>query len=397
MTARDGDRMGLGRWLPLIGLTLSAFIFNTSEFMPIGLLTDIGATFGLNEASTGVMISVYAWGVMVLSLPLMIVGSRLEFRRLMLVVLAVFAAGQFLSAAAPSYAVLVLARLVVASAHAIFWSIAAVMATRLAGARHAALGLSMVATGTSVAMIFGLPLGRAIGLLVGWRMTFMLVGAVSVGVVIYQALCLPPMPADEPFRLGQLPQLVRNRRLVAIYAVTLLFATAYYTGYSYIEPFLAQVGGIEAAAITGALTVFGVAGLIGSALFTRFYDRHRFPFMAASIAGVAASLALLAPAAPVLALVVAVCVLWGMCGTVFNIAFQAEVIRATDADTSSVAMSIFSGIFNLGIGSGTALGGAVVTAWGIGHVGAVGAAIGAGSLACCLIALIRPLAVAERR
>lgn len=396
MAARDEDRMGLGQWLPLIGLTLSAFIFNTSEFMPIGLLTDIGATFGLGEASTGVMISVYAWGVMVLSLPLMIVGSRLEFRRLMLVVLSVFAAGQFLSAGAPSYAALVLARLVVAASHAVFWSIAAVMAARLAGARHSALGLSMVATGSSVAMIFGLPLGRAIGLFVGWRMTFLLVGAVSVGVLAYQALCLPPIPAGEPFRPGQLPRLVGNRRLAAIYVVTLLFATAYYTGYSYIEPFLAQVGGIEAAGITGALTVFGVAGLVGSALFTRFYDRHRLPFMAASIAGVAASLALLVPAASALAPVVAVCVLWGMCGTVFNIAFQSEVIRATDTGTSSVAMSIFSGIFNLGIGSGTALGGAVVTAWGIGQVGVVGAVVAAASLACCLVALVRPLAVARR-
>gem|GEM_PF-1996270 len=92
----------------------------------------------------------------------------------------------------------------------------------------------------------------------------------------------------------------------------------------------------------------------------------------------------------------AVCVLWGVCATVFSIAFQSEVIRATDADTSSVAMSIFSGIFNLGIGSGTALGGVVVSGWGIGWVGAVGAVIAAASLACCLVALIRSLAVRDR-
>ena len=60
------------QWLPLIGLTCAAFIFNTSEFMPIGLLTDISASFHISEAATGVMISVYAWGVMLLSLPLMV-------------------------------------------------------------------------------------------------------------------------------------------------------------------------------------------------------------------------------------------------------------------------------------------------------------------------------------
>ena len=98
------------------------------------------------------------------------------------------------------------------------------------------------------------------------------------------------------------------------------------------------------------------------------------------------------PAAGSLGLVIAVCVLWGICGTMYSIAFQAEVIRATDRDTSSVAMSIFSGIFNLGIGSGTAFGGVVVTALGIESVGFVGAAIGAAALVCCLATLVLPAA-----
>ena len=110
------------QWLPLIGLTCAAFIFNTSEFMPIGLLTDISASFHISEAETGVMISVYAWGVMLLSLPLMVFASRFDLRHLLLAVIALFACGQFLSAVAPTFPILVLARLVVAAAHAIFWS-----------------------------------------------------------------------------------------------------------------------------------------------------------------------------------------------------------------------------------------------------------------------------------
>ena len=164
------------QWLPLIGLTCAAFIFNTSEFMPIGLLTDIAASFHISEAATGVMISVYAWGVMLLSLPLMVFASRFDLRRLLLAVIALFACGQFLSAVAPTFPILVLARLVVAAAHAIFWSIASVMAARLVDVEHGALALSMIATGSSIAQIFGLPLGRAIGLAVGWRMTFVLWG-----------------------------------------------------------------------------------------------------------------------------------------------------------------------------------------------------------------------------
>ena len=116
MTRFVDSKLTLREWLPLIGITVSAFIFNTSEFMPVGLLTGIGASFGTSEGVTGLIISVYAWAVMLLSLPLMILGSRLAFRPLMLLVIGVFSAGQARSALAPSYGLLMAARLVVACA-----------------------------------------------------------------------------------------------------------------------------------------------------------------------------------------------------------------------------------------------------------------------------------------
>ena len=88
MSQARQDGITLKQWLPLIGLTCCAFVFNTSEFMPIGLLTDIAASFSLTEAQAGIMISVYAWGVMLLSLPLMVFASRFEFKRMLLGVLA---------------------------------------------------------------------------------------------------------------------------------------------------------------------------------------------------------------------------------------------------------------------------------------------------------------------
>ena len=370
------------QWLPLIGLTCAAFIFNTSEFMPIGLLTDIAASFHISEAATGLMISVYAWGVMLLSLPLMVFASRFDLRRLLLAVIALFSCGQFLSAVAPTFLILVLARLVVAAAHAIFWSIASVMAARLVDTEHGALALSMVATGSSIAQIFGLPLGRAIGLAVGWRMTFCVVGAVSTTVLVYQAVVFPAMPAGERFTLGQLPSLMRNRVLLALYAVTIFMSCSYYVGYSYIEPFMQQVAHLDAAVITMALTVFGFAGLLGSISFSRFFDGHRFGFLLTMIGGLALSLLLMRAASISLVTVFALCVLWGLCATAFNVAFQAEVISFTQASASAVAMSIFSGLFNLGIGCGTAIGGAVVSRGGIVGIGYVGAAIGVLGVIC---------------
>lgn len=78
----------------------------------------------------------------------------------------------------------------------------------------------MIATGSSIAQIFGLPIGRAIGLAVGWRMTFAVVGALSAIAVVYQAAVFPAMPAGERFTVKQLPELLKNPFLVALYAVT---------------------------------------------------------------------------------------------------------------------------------------------------------------------------------
>ncbi|WP_419052970.1 MFS transporter [Collinsella stercoris] len=370
-----GNALTARQWMALAGLTFSAFILNTSEFMPIGLLTDISAGFSITEATCGLMITAYAWAVMLLSLPLMIAASRVEFKRLLLGVLMVFAAGQVFSAVAQTFFLLVLARIVVASAHAIFWSIAAVMATRLVDVRHGSLAIGMIATGSSIAQIFGLPLGRAIGLALGWRMTFGVVGVIASAIIAYLAAVLPTIPTGKPFTLARLPHLFKNRPLVVMYGATMLFATGYYTCYSYIEPFLQQVASFDAGMITVSLTMFGVAGILGSMLFSRLYDGRSRLFLALSIAGVVAALALLRVVAGSVPAVLAVFMLWGCCGTAFNVAFQAEIIKGVEEDESSVAMSIFSGLFNFGIGAGSALGGVVVTSVSIEAIGLVGAVV----------------------
>lgn len=123
--------------MPLLALTLSAFLLNTSEFVPIGLLTDIAGAFDLSESGAGLMISVYAWAVAALSLPLMIAASRVPPKGLITAVLALFCAGQVTSAAAPTFELLVLARLLVAASHAVFWSVASPFAVRLVAPEHA--------------------------------------------------------------------------------------------------------------------------------------------------------------------------------------------------------------------------------------------------------------------
>lgn len=383
-------------WLRLAGLATAAFIVNTSEFIPIGLLVDIAADFAVSEAQAGMLVSVYAWVVMLLSLPLMIVVSRFGFRQLLLGVLAIFVIGQTASAIAPGYWTFMAARLTVACAHAVFWSIVSPMAVRMVSFEHRPAALGAVAAGSSIAMIAGLPIGRMIGLAMGWRAAFVFMAVASLAAFLYLFVVLPKMAPGAPFSVRRLPGLLKNPALLSVYAVTAFMVMGYYAGYSYIEPFLQRIALMDDRSITLTLSIFGCAGVAGSALFSRLYGARRLSFVVAAVGGIACALLVLRIAAEASPLaVVAVCILWGASATAANVAFQAEVIRCVPDDASPVAMSMFSGIFNLGIGTGTAIGGAASTAWGVGVVGLVGGALLLVAVFLCAFLLPRATGVAR--
>ena len=364
--------MPIKNWLPLVGMTCAAFIFNTSEFVPIGLLSDIAQDFHKTEAETGMIISVYAWMVCLLSLPLMLLVSKMEMRKLLLWVIGGFIFFQVMSYASTGYYMLMASRIGVACAHAIFWSIASPIAVRIVPEKCKAIALSMIVTGTSVAMIFGLPLGRIIGLRIGWRMTFLCIGIFALLVFFYLLWDLPKIPSRGGFSVRKMPELIKNPLLVSMYVLSLALATSYYTGYSYIEPFLKQVTGMPDGLITLTLMIFGGAGIVRSLLFSKYYARSPFRFTTLILSGVTLCLLGIRPLDFSSYLTIGLCALWGLSVTAFNVALQDEIINNSPQEGTAVSMSIFSGIFNLGIGCGTLVGGAVCTYSSIEYIGCAG-------------------------
>lgn len=364
------------RWLPLVGLTFAVFVFNTSEFMPIGLLTDIATDLNISEARAGLLISVYAWVVAIMSLPLMIKASKMELKRLLLSIIALFVVSHVGSALAEGYYTLMLSRIGVACAHSIFWSIASPLAVRTVPDGKRALALSAIATGSSVAMVVGLPLGRVVGLYVGWRMAFMSIAIISALIFVFILVVFPKLQSRGKFAFKQLPELLHNRVLVGVFIMSVLFATAHYTCYSYIEPFLGKVAAMSPETVTLVLIVFGGSGMLGSIAFSKYYMANPRRFILAVTLGPALCMTMLQAATAGMAYTLAVCILWGTMATAFNIAFQDNTIRFAPENATSIGMSIFSGIFNLGIGSGAYVGGLVVSRLSIEYIGYAGGAIG---------------------
>ena len=377
---QNREKSLLAEWLPVVGLTFAAFVFNTSEYIPIGLLTDIATDFHTTEAHAGLLITVYAWVVAIASLPLMLLVSRIENRRLLLGVLSLFIISHFVSAFSSGYSMLMASRIGVACSHAVFWSIVTPLAVRVAPEGFRSIAISMIATGTSIAMIVGLPLGRTIGLQVGWRMTFFYVALAACVVMLLLWMMFPKVPSRNSVSLQKLPALLKTPALLAVYILTVVAITAHFTSYSYIEPFLSQVAGLADAQVTWVLTAFGLIGILGSVLFSRYYDRHPFAFIRFAVFGLAVFLLLLRPAAYSEQGAIALCLCWGLAITIFNLVFQSEIIQVAPQATA-IAMSVYSGIYNVGIGSGALIGGVICTRLSIAEVGYVGGAI---ALVACL-------------
>lgn len=370
-------------WLRVVTLAFAAFIFNTSEFVPVGLLTDIGSSFSMETAQVGLMLTIYAWVVALMSLPFMLMTSHVERRGLLVKIFILFIASHLLSFVAWNFWILVLARVGIAMAHAIFWSITASLAIRVAPMGKKTQAISMLATGTALAMVLGLPLGRVIGQLLGWRVTFLVIGGFALGTLVFIIRLLPKLPSEHSGSLKSVPLLFRRPALVSLYLLAVLIVTAHYTVYSYIEPFIRSAAAMGDDYTTFLLLIFGGSGIIGSVLFSVFNNKYPTALLISAIMLVVLCLLGLDFAAAGRTGFALLSVVWGMAFMAIGLSMQMKVL-ALAPDATDVAMSLFSGIFNLGIGAGALLGNQFILRADIANIGYLGAILAAGSLGWCI-------------
>lgn len=373
----------LRKWRVVV-MALSAFIFNTTEFVPIALLTDIGKSFAMPVESVGVMLTVYAWLVAVLSLPAMLMTAKVERKKLLLWLFGLFIGGHVLSVMATSFTVLLMGRAIIALAHAVFWSITASLVVRVAPRDWQTKALGLLSMGSAMATVLGLPLGRLVGQWLGWRMTFVAIGVMALLAMGFVWWLLPKLPSKNVGSLASLPAIGKNVPLIVVYALTMLCVTAHFTAYSYVEPYMLQINHFGENFATFVLLAFGGAGFVASWLFGHFYERQPNRFLLVAMLGLLFALVSVALMTGHQGLWLGLAFFWGGCMTAISLALQFQVLKLAP-NATDVAMSIFSGIYNVGIGGGALVGGVVIGGLGLAMVGNVGAGIAVVALGIFLV------------
>lgn len=370
------------QWVSVCALAVGAFIFNTTEYIPIALLSDIGQSFKMQATEVGMMITVYAWIVALLSLPLMLMTKNIERRKLLLALFALFVVFHALSFFSWNFNILLISRIGIALTHAVFWSITASLAVRLAPTGKTNQALGLLSTGTVLAMVLGIPLGRVVGQYFGWQLSFLLIGVCAAGVMLVLAKNLPALPSQNTGSLSSLPSLFKRRNLMLLYAMTVLIITAHFTAYSYIEPFVLQVGGFKAEQVTIVLSLYGLAGFAASYLFGKWFAKSQRLFMLGAVAVILLSALLLLPFASFPYAVYALVFIWGVAIVIVSLGMVSKVLTFA-SDATDVANSIYSGLYNVGIGGGALLGHYVTVWFGLSNIGIAGALLAATGFAVC--------------
>ncbi|MFC6760761.1 MFS transporter [Sulfitobacter porphyrae] len=228
------------RLLPLIALGIGAFGIGLTEFIIMGLLPQVAGDLGVGLPSAGLLITGYALGVTIGGPVLAIAASRLPHRAVLVLVMAIFTAGNLLCALAPGFGLVLAARVITGFAHGTFFGTGSVVAQAIVPPHRKASAIATVFTGLTLATVLGLPFGTWLGQIFGWRATFWAVAGIGAVALAAIALFVPQTDAGTPLRLRQLALFLRPAPRRALTMTALGYAGVFMV-FTYITPLLTEV------------------------------------------------------------------------------------------------------------------------------------------------------------
>ena len=362
-------------------LSLCSFAFGLSEFIAAGLLTPMARDLHASVAAAGGAIAAYALGAAIGAPILTAMLARRPTRQVLVATMLVLAAGSVAMAAAPALGALLGVRFAVGLAHGVFMAVASHAATSLVDPSRAGRALSIVWLGLTLALAGGVPLGTWLGAVSSWRWVFAAIGVLALcgGAGLRFAMPTVRQETAAVSALASLRAILQPPLLLAA-GVAALVSVATFSFFTYVSPFLLQLGGLDAGWLGAAMLCFGACAIGGNLLGGWCADRPH-ALRATVLALGALALNLLAfyvlRAQPV--------ALLALCGTLGLLFFalvtlstvrQLALAQQHCPGSDAVAAGLNIAAFNAGTAAGGVLGGALIFAFGLPSI-AIGGALAA--------------------
>ncbi|CAM5639613.1 MULTISPECIES: MFS transporter [Streptomyces] len=354
-------RSPVSGWLAVVAVMLGIFSIVTTEILPIGLLTKVGASFTISDGMAGLMMTMPGFLAAIAAPVVTVATARIDRRLMLCAFMVLLAAANFLAAAAPDYWLVLVSRIIVGIVIGGFWSIGASLAERLVPAESVGRATAVIFSAVPLGSVLGVPAGTLIGDLAGWRTAFIAMGGLTVGVLILLLIVTPPLPPHQTTRLGVLRGMFNSVATRCALVLTVLVVLAHFGTYTYVTSFLEQVTDVSSGLITVFLLTYGAAGVLGNFLGGSLVARHpraTFGTAAGMIAGATSLLPVLGhwKVGAIVLLIV-----WGMAYGAVPVCSQTWFAKASP-DTPEAASVMFTASFQATISLGALTGGVVVDA-----------------------------------
>jgi len=359
MSAATTDRLPLAS---LLALAMAAFITILTEALPAGLLPQMAQGLDVSEAWVGQTVTVYAIGSLVAAIPLTVATQGVRRRPLLLAAIAGFAIANTVTTLSTSFAHTMLARFLAGISAGLLWALLAGYAARMVPEHQKGRAIAIAMVGTPLALSLGVPAGAFLGTLVGWRTCFGIMSLLALILMVWVRIQVPDFTGQAKGKRLPLEDVFTLPGIRSVLFVVLAFVLAHNILYTYIAPFLAEVGMAQRTDLT--LLVFGVASLIGIWVVGVLIDRHlRALTLASTLLFGTAALAL-GLAGKVPAIVYAAVGIWGLAFGGAATLFQTALAKAA-GDAADVAQSMLVTAWNMAIAGGGLIGGVLLSRLGV--------------------------------
>ncbi len=375
----------------LVALAVAAFGIGTSEFIIMGLLPDLAKSFSISIPKAGVLVTAYALSVTFGSPLIALLLARTERKRALLILMGMFVAGNLLCALAPSYQLLLYARVLTALCHGAFFGIGSIVATNLVPSNQRTQAVSLMFSGLMIANVLGVPAGTALGQAFGWRAAFL--ALIPVGLVALVALYrMVPEQAAQVVHVKHEFRAVIRPQVQLVLSLSTISSISLFCVFTYIAPMLESITRVSPHAVTWVLVLFGASITVGNYVGGHLGDWKPMPLVLTGLVLLIAIFLVMPFAMTRLLPAVALVFVWGLVHFCAITPLQPRIVEQAKG-APNLASTLNQGAFNLGNALGASLGGLVLTAgYGYRKLPVASAAV---AVVCLVVAMVTVMV--ERR